>query len=125
MRIRTFVSAAVGIMFLTGGVHAEGDPAKGKRAFAQCVACHSIDEGKHRVGPSLHAIMGKPAGAAEGFDYSPAMRDSGLTWDDATMAEFLAKPRDKIAGTKMAFAGIRDDKRMADIIAYLHTLSAD
>lgn len=122
---RFVLAAGLGVVIMTGTVYAEGDPEQGKRAFAQCVACHSIDEGQNRIGPSLHDIMGKAAASVEGFDYSPAMAESGLTWDDETMAEFLKNPRGLVQGTKMAFAGIRDEARIANLIAYLHELSAE
>lgn len=125
MNVRFVLAAGLAVVITTGVAYAEGDPEQGKRAFSQCVACHSADPGQNRVGPSLHDIMGKQAASVEGFDYSPAMAEAGLTWDDETMAKFLENPRGLVPGTKMAFAGIRDEARIANLIAYLHELSAE
>ena len=70
-------------------------------------------------------MVGRPAGAVEGFKYSDAMKNSGLTWDEATLAEYLKNPKAKVPGTKMAFAGVKDDTKIADIIAYLAQFAAD
>jgi cytochrome c len=73
--------------------HAEGDPAQGERVFTRCVACHSLEPGQNRVGPSLHAIMDNPSASVEGFNYSAAMQAADLVWDDETMHEYLRDPR--------------------------------
>ena len=96
------------------------DAAKGEKAFAKCKACHTIDKGgKNRVGPNLHGVVGRKAGTHEGYKYSKAMRESGLTWDEATLDKYLHKPKDVVPKTKMAFAGIKKDAERADLIAYL------
>jgi cytochrome c len=108
----------------TGAVaHAEGDPGQGERVFARCVACHTVEPDQNRVGPSLHGIMDSPAASVEGFNYSQAMEESGLVWDDETMAEYLRDPRGTVPGTTMAFAGLRNDEEVADVIAYLRQFS--
>ncbi len=102
------------------------DPAAGEKAFAVCKACHRVGEGaKNTVGPTLNGVVGRPAGTVEGFNYSEAMKNSGLTWDEATLTEYLKNPKAKVPGTKMAFAGVKDDTKNADIIAFLKQFAAD
>jgi cytochrome c len=102
------------------------DPAAGEKAFAVCKACHRVGEGaKNTVGPTLNGVVGRPAGSVEGFAYSEAMKNSGLTWDEATLTEYLKNPKAKVPGTKMAFAGVKDDTKVANIIAYLKQFGAD
>ena len=98
---------------------AEGDAAAGEKVFNKCKACHTLEEGKNKVGPSLHGVMGRAAGTLEGFKFSSAMSESGLTWDDETMAKFLAKPKDLVAKTKMSFAGLKKEDDIENVIAYL------
>ena len=99
-----------------------GDAAKGAKLFAQCKICHSVEPGKNGLGPSLHDVVGRKAGTEAGFTYSPAMKNSGLTWTDAELTEYLRAPMKLVPGTKMAFAGIANEKDRADVIAYLDTL---
>ena len=99
---------------------------QGRKDFNACAVCHSVREGDAaRVGPNLFGIYGEAAGQREGFAYSPAMRDSGLTWDDETLDAFIENPRTLISGNRMAFPGQRDAAKRANIIAYLKTLQAD
>ena len=102
------------------------DPAAGEKAFAVCKACHRVGEGaKNTVGPTLNGVVGRPAGTVEGFKYSDAMKNSGLTWDEATLTVYLKNPKEKVPGTKMAFAGVKDDAKIADIVAFLKQFAAD
>lgn len=91
-------------------------------SFAMCKTCHSVEKGKHMIGPSLAGIVGTKAGDVPGYTFSPAMKASGLTWDDATLDEFLTSPMKKVPGTKMTYAGQPDAAKRAEIIAYLKTL---
>jgi cytochrome c len=102
------------------------DPAAGEKAFAVCKACHKVGEGaKNGVGPTLNGVVGRAAGSVEGYKYSDATKNSGITWDEANLAEYLKNPKAKIAGSKMMFAGVKDDTKLADIIAYLGQFNAD
>jgi cytochrome c len=102
------------------------DPAAGERAYTACRACHRVGEdARNGVGPALNGVVGQPAASIAGFNYSDAMKNSGITWDEANLAEFLKNPKQKIPGNKMAFAGVRDDARIADIIAYLAQFNPD
>jgi cytochrome c len=101
------------------GVALVGDATKGKKVFAQCMSCHSVQEGVNQVGPSLHNIIGRPAGQVAGFNYSPANKNSGITWTEQELYNYLEDPRAKIPGTIMAFVGLKDSQQRADVIAYL------
>lgn len=101
---------------------AEGDAALGKKVFRKCAACHSDNPTKRKPGPHLQAISGRPAAAVEGFRYSPALKESGLVWDDETLRAFLADPKATVPRTKMAFPGLRKDEDLDNIIAYLKGL---
>jgi cytochrome c len=98
-----------------------GNAAAGKTVFIQCQACHVQQEGVNRVGPSLHNIVGRTAGTVPGFKYSPANQNSGITWTEEELFVYLKNPRAKIPGTIMAFAGIPDPQKRADLIAWLKT----
>ena len=111
------VTAAAGILMALPAQ--AGDAKAGEKVFRKCKACHYVDKEKNKSGPHLVNIVGRAAGSVDGFKYSKAMKNSGLTWDEATLAEFLKKPKSYLKGTKMAFAGLRKDKDIDDVIAYL------
>lgn len=92
------------------------------KAFNQCKACHKVEAGKHGVGPSLAGVFGAKAGHAEGFKYSQKHLDSGMTWDEASLAKYLADPKGTIPGNKMAFAGLKNPDDVKAVIEYLKTL---
>ncbi|MBJ6123006.1 c-type cytochrome [Sphingomonas mollis] len=100
-----------------------GDAAKGKVAFVTCQTCHSIDAGVNKIGPSLHAVVGRAAGTIAGFNYTPANRNSGITWTPEKLFQYLENPQRVVPGTKMTFAGFSDPQKRADVIAYLKTNS--
>lgn len=96
------------------------DAASGEKTFAQCKACHQIGENaKNAVGPVLNGLFGRKAGGVEGYSYSPANKNSGIAWDEATFREYIKDPKAKIPGTKMIYPGLKDEKRIDDLIAYL------
>ena len=102
------------------------DVDNGKAVFGKCRACHQVGEkARNLVGPSLNGLFGRKAGTIEGFRYSEANKTSGIVWDEATFREYIKNPRAKIPGTKMVFAGIRDDRDIDDLIAYLKQFGAD
>jgi cytochrome c len=121
MKTNIFVSAVLLAGLQAGASHAQ-DAAAGEKVFAKCKACHVADEAKNKVGPSLLGLFGRTAGTQEGFKYSPAMVDAGkggLVWDDAKLTEYLKKPKEVVKGTKMAFAGLKDEADILNLIAYL------
>lgn len=94
-----------------------GDPEHGRLVYGRCMACHSI--ARDAVGPRHAGLFGRRAGSVPGYDYSAAMRASGIVWDAKTLDAFVKNPREAVPGTKMPFAGIEDDQERADLIAYL------
>lgn len=101
-----------------------GDAANGQKVFRQCQACHVVDKEQNRVGPHLVGIIGRPAGQVDGFKYSPVMAESGLVWDAATLAQYLADPKGFLPGNRMAFVGLRKAEDVEDVIAYLESLGS-
>lgn len=89
--------------------------------FSRCAACHSTQAGQNKVGPSLAGVFGRTSGSAPGYDYSPAMKNAHLTWDDQTLAKFLQNPSGLVHGTKM-FTSVPDAKTRQRVIAYLKSL---
>jgi cytochrome c len=126
--ISRYLGAGVvaGALALAGSVAlAQGDPAAGEKIFNRCRVCHSADEPQNKVGPHLVGLFGRKAGSAEGFRYSDAMKGSGVTWNEETLAEYLADPRGYIKGNRMAFVGLKDQEEIADVIAYLKEATAN
>lgn len=97
----------------------KGDAKHGETIFTQCKACHVIDPGVNRIGPSLHGIIGRKAGQIAGFAYSSANKGSGITWTAEKLYQYLEKPQRVVPGTKMSFAGLPKGQDRADVIAYL------
>ena len=105
---------------------ADGDAVAGKAVFNQCKACHQVGpEAKNGVGPVLNGIVGRKAGEVAGYNYSDANKNSGLTWDEATLRAYLPDPKAKVPGTKMIFPGIKREKQLDDLMAYLVGIKAD
>ncbi|HZQ13272.1 MAG TPA: cytochrome c family protein [Pseudolabrys sp.] len=103
-----------------------GDPAAGEQVFKQCLPCHSIGPGaKNKVGPVLNGIDGRHSGSVEGFSYSAANKNSGITWNEETFEDYIKDPRAKIPGTKMIFPGIKDEKQAENLWAYLKQFGPD
>ena len=100
-----------------------GDVAKGEKVFKKCKACHYVDQEKNKTGPHLVGLFGRAAGSVEGYKYSAAMKESGIVWDENTLAEYLKAPKAYVKGTKMAFAGLKKDADVDNIIAYLKSFN--
>ncbi|MCG7392198.1 cytochrome c family protein [Microvirga sp. ACRRW] len=117
------LSAAI---LLAGFAQAQAqDAAAGEKVFAQCRACHQIGpSAKNAVGPELNGLIGRHSGSVEGYNYSQANKDSGITWDEATFKEYIQNPKAKIPGTKMIYAGLKDEQRINDLVAYLKQFDA-
>ena len=99
----------------------KGDAVNGAKVFNQCKACHVVDKGVNRVGPSLFGVVGRKAGTVANYKYSAANHKSGALWTEATLNKYLEAPMKFMPGTKMAFAGLRKPQDRADVIAYLKT----
>ena len=122
--MRFLVLSAALLLGGLGHVQAQ-DAASGEKVFAQCRACHQVGENaKNAVGPVLNGLFGRHSGSVEGYAYSPANKNSGLTWDEATFRDYIKDPRAKIPGTKMIYAGVKDEQRVTDLIAYLKQFDA-
>jgi cytochrome c len=118
-RMRHLVMAAIALAASTAAASAQ-DVAAGEQSFKKCIACHSIGAGaKNKVGPELNGLDGRKAGTAAGFNYTEANKNSGITWSEATFKEYIKDPRGKIPGTKMVFAGIKNEQEINDLWAYL------
>jgi cytochrome c len=122
MRITAFLLAVVLPHTYATASQAEGDASAGETVFKKCMACHNFDPAQKRVGPHLAGIIGRKAASVEGFAYSEIMKTKGtegVVWDEATLTAYLKDPKAFAKGTKMAFAGIKDDADIANLIAYL------
>jgi cytochrome c len=118
------LSAVVGLLAACGGPPAaKDDVAHGKELYTQCQACHKLTE--NFTGPMHCGVIGRPAGTVPGFDYSEAMKASGITWDALKLDEFLTSPIAYVSGTKMGFAGFEAASDRADVIAYIVQFNGD
>ena len=123
--MRTLIISGVMVLTSTAASLAQ-DAAAGEKTFAVCKACHQVGEGaKNAVGPALNGIVGRPAGTYPGYAYSDANKGSGVTWDAATLKDYLKNPRAKIPGTKMIFPGLPKDEDIDNVIAYLKQFGGD
>lgn len=104
-------------------VYASADPAAGQTAYRPCAACHSVDPGENKTGPSLHGVVGRAPGTEEGFSYSSGFADLNDAWTPAELEAFIEAPRTYDPNTKMTYAGMRSIQDRADLIAYLATLT--
>jgi cytochrome c len=102
------------------------DVEAGRMVFNKCRPCHQIGEGaKNLVGPELNGLIGRKAGGVEGYSYSEANKNSGITWDETTFKEYIKNPKRKIPNTKMVFAGISDEKDIENLVAFLKQYGPD
>jgi len=108
------------------GIANAQDAAAGEKVFLKCKACHQIGEAaKNAVGPVLNGVVGRKAGTYPGYSYSDANKNSCLTWDEATLKEYLKNPRAKVPGTKMLFPGLTKEEDIDNVIAYLKQFGPD
>jgi cytochrome c len=117
------MAVALATLFATGVARADGDAARGQGKFGDCAACHQLEAGANNVGPSLHGIFTRKAGAIADFRYSPAMKRSGITWTPETLDKFLTDPQAMVPANRMPYAGMADAGDRADLIAYLSKAS--
>jgi len=119
-----WVLAAAVLAASAGTVRAQ-DVASGENSFKKCLPCHAVGaDAKNKVGPELNGLNGRKSGTADGYNYSEANKNSGITWGDETFKEYIKDPRAKIPGTKMVFAGIKNEKEVNDLWAFLKQFDA-
>lgn len=124
MKLGLAIVAAT-VATLTQAAHAQ-DVAAGEQSFKKCLPCHAVGEGaKNKVGPVLNGLEGRKSGSIEGYSYSAANKNSGITWNKDTFLEYIKDPRAKIPGTKMIFPGIKNEKEAGDLWAYLASFGPD
>lgn len=122
--MKALAIAAIVTAGAAGGAVAQ-DLAAGETSYKKCLACHAIGENaKNKVGPVLNGLEGRKAGTIEGYNYSAANKNSGITWDAQTFAEYIKDPRAKIPGTKMVFPGIKNENEIKNLWAYLSQFDA-
>ena len=121
---RLFLAMAVATVMGLLVVPAQAQNAdNGQKVYRQtCNICHDVAAGKNRIGPTLFGVVGRKSGTEAGYTYSDAMKGANLTWDAATLDRYLTDPRGVVAGTKMTYAGLKNDQQRKDLIAYLSTL---
>lgn len=120
--MRKFAPLGLAIAWMAASVTpaAAKDPAAGAGTFARmCQACHALEPGKNKMGPSLAGVLGRQAGTVEGYEYSEALKESGVVWSAQTLAPYLANPRSFLPGNKMIFVGLKDEAQIRDLIAHL------
>ncbi len=99
------------------------DPDAGKATFrSQCAICHSDQPGANKIGPTLFGLIGRKTGGVAGYAYSVGNQNANITWSAATLDSYLQSPRTVVPGTKMTYAGLKDDTKRGDLIAFLATL---
>ncbi len=126
MKVLGLTVAALAFAISHGSASAQ-DAAAGEKVFnTRCKVCHQIGEGaKNAVGPVLNGLIGRKTGSVEGYSYSDANKNSGLTWDEATFREYIKNPRAKIPGTKMVFAGLPKEEDVDNLLAFLKQFGPD
>jgi len=124
---KSTLSALVVVTAMAAASSAQAqDAAAGKTSFNKCLACLAIGEGaKNKVGPVLNGLDGRKSGTFEGYSYTDANKNSGITWNEATFKEYIKDPKAKIPGTKMAFAGIKNEKEINDLWTYVSSFDKD
>ena len=121
--MKVLVIAAV--MLAAAGSASAQDLAAGENSFKKCLPCHSVGaDAKNKAGPVLNGLDGRKSGTIEGYNYTDANKNSGITWDEAVFKEYITNPRAKIPGTKMVFAGINNEKERDNLWAYLKQFDA-
>jgi len=121
-----FITTAVFSTILTSGPAFAADIEAGEVQFRKCATCHSIEEGKTLIGPSLYGVLNRVPGTLSGYRYSPAMLafgEDGKKWTEARLMEYLASPRTMVPGTKMGFAGLSSATDRENVIAYLKSVA--
>jgi cytochrome c len=119
VRARHAIAAAAATALLIGAARADGDPRRGEKLFDECRACHAVERGIEGIGPDLHGVFGRRAGALENFRYSPALKRSAITWTPQALDGYIADPQKAVPANRMPYAGMPDARDRADLISYM------
>lgn len=132
MKVSKFRPRALALAMVFSGAFAghalaldPGNPAEGAKVFKKCQACHSIVAADgNKIGPNLHGVIGRKSGSKEDFSYSDGMKSAGIVWDEATLEKYLRDPKAFVPKNKMAFAGLKKDSDLANVLAFIKQESA-
>ena len=130
MKVIAIVTAGL-MLTANGALAGDFDLAKGEKAFKKCATCHAVGgKAKNKVGPELNGVLGRPVASVEGYKYSTGEGSltawgEGQVWDVTILTAYLAKPKDVVKKTKMAFAGLKKEEDIANVIAFLAQFNAD
>ena len=120
------LALAVVVLAAAAGSAKAQDVAAGEQSFRKCLPCHSVGEdARNKIGPVLNGLDGRVSGTMEGYNYSEANKKAHITWGEASFKEYIQAPAAKVPGTKMAFAGIKNETEIANLWAYLKQFKAD
>jgi cytochrome c len=123
--VRTLI-IGVALFTASAGTAVGQDVQAGEASFRKCQACHDVGpDAKNKIGPELNGLDSRKSGSVEGYSYTDANKNAGITWSDDTFKEYIKDPRAKMPGTKMIFPGIKEEKEPADLWAYLAQFKAD
>src|SRR5262245_16931990 len=122
--MRSWAIAGAVVLAAVGSAAAQ-DLAAGENSFKKCLPCHAVgQDAKNKVGPELNGLDGRKSGSADGYNYTEANKNSGITWNEQEFKDYIQDPRAKIKGTKMVFAGIKNESEIANLWAYLKQFDA-
>jgi cytochrome c len=121
--MRLLAAFLVGLLTCASALAADGNAERGEEIYARCKACHALEQ--NRVGPRHCGLFGRKAGSVPNYQYSPAMKKYGVTWNEETLDKFIENPLKTVPGTKMGYAGVKDPQERADLIAYLKKATRD
>ena len=115
----------IAALTMSAGAAVAQDLAAGETSFKKCLPCHAVGPAaKNKVGPELNGLEGRHSGAVQGYNYSAANKNSGITWDEAQFLDYIKDPKAKIPGTKMVFAGLKNEKEAKSLWAYIDQFNA-
>jgi len=113
------------VLTIVGGASAQEKAQEGEKIFKRTYgACHTVEPGKHRVGPSLAGVVGRKAGTTEGFKYSDAMKNANIAWSEDNLDKYLTDPKGFLPGNKMAYTGLKKENDRKAVIEYLESVKA-